>query len=65
MFRLLIMFLFKLAKLLNIHDITEEDVPATLFEMSNLSIDVLPIKMLKGDKTTGWLGLDLSKITKF
>ena len=65
MFKSLIAFLFKLAKLLKTYGIAEEDMPATLFEMKNSGIDFLLTELLKGDKTTGSLGLDLTKITKF
>ena len=53
MFKSLIAFLFKLVKLLNIHGIAEEDVPAILFEMSNSGIDFSPTELLKGGKATG------------
>ena len=37
----------------------------TLFEISNSRIDFLPTELLKGDKTIGWLGSDLTKVVKF
>ena len=63
-FKSLITFLFKLSQLLNIHSIVEQDVATILFEISNSGIDFLPNELLKGDRTTGWLGSDFTKIAK-
>ena len=41
MLKSLISFLFKLAKLLSIHDIAEEDVSETSFKISNSGTDFL------------------------
>ena len=62
-FKSLIAFLFKLAKLLSICNIIEEGVSATLFELPNSGVDFLPTELLKGDKTNSWLGLDLTNVT--
>ena len=51
--KLLIAFLLRLAKLLSIYSIVEQDVLKTLFEMLNSRIDFLPTELLKGDKITG------------
>ena len=63
-FKSLITFLFKLSQLLNIHCTVEQDVATILFEISNSGIDFLPNELLKGDRTTGWLGSDFTKIAK-
>ena len=62
-FKSLIALLFKTAKLLSICSIAVENISLTLFKISNSGTYVLPIELLKGDKTTSWLGIDFTKIT--
>ena len=57
--------MLKLSKLLNARNVVLEDVSSTWFELRNAGIDFSSIKMMKGDKTTGWLGTYYNKLTKF
>lgn len=40
-----------------------EDVSPTLFDSCNSGIDFLPIEIMNGDKTTGWIA-DCNRTTK-
>ena len=63
-FKSLISFLFKLSQLLSMHAVVEQDVSTTLFQISTSGIDFLPNELLKGDRTTGWIGSDFIRIAK-
>ena len=54
----------KLSKLLSICHVAIEYISSSLFDLCVSRIDFLPIEMLKGDKTTSWLGSDRNRITK-
>ena len=36
-----------------------------IFNLCDLGIDFLPVEVIKGNKTTGWLGAKYSKVNKF
>ena len=56
--------LFDYSRVLDVHSIVADDVSSCMFDLCDSGIDFLPTEVMKGDKTTGWLGADYDKVNK-
>ena len=52
------------AKCLDVHFVVTADVSSSAFNLCNSGIDFLPTEVMKGDKTTAWLGSNFNRINK-
>ena len=52
------------SRFLDVHSIVADDVSSCMFDLCDSGIDFLPAEVMKGDKTTGWLGADYNKVNK-
>ena len=62
--KFLISLFYDFTKLLDAYSIVVADVSSNTFYLCNSGINFLPAEVMKGDKTTGWLVSDCSKINK-
>ena len=53
-----------LASVLDVHKILFKHINNNLLQSCDSKIDFAPSKMLKGDKTTGWIASDHMKVMK-
>ena len=54
--KLLIPLLFHYLRVLDVYSIVANGMSSCIFDLYNLGIDFLPIEVMKGNKTTDWLG---------
>ena len=60
----LVTLLFDYSRVLDVHSIVVDVVSLCTFDLCDSGMDFLPAEVMKGDKTTGWLGADHNKLNK-